>query len=73
MESRVLAYAAAFGSLGIGGGPLLAGYIGPLLGLRAFFALNSVLLLVSFALWLRALGRGAPGDPPRDPRRGAGP
>jgi MFS family permease len=73
MESRVLAYAAAFGSLGIGGGPLLAGYIGPLLGLRAFFALNSVLLLVSFALWLRALGRGAPGDPPRDPPRGAGP
>ncbi len=67
MESRVLAYAAAFGSLGIGGGPFVAGLIGPLLGLRVFFALNSVLLLIAFGLWLRALTRGAPADP----RRGA--
>ena len=65
MESRVLAYAAAFGSLGIGGGPFVAGQIGPLFGLRAFFALNSVLLLIAFALWLRALTRGAPADPHR--------
>ncbi|HKI96834.1 MAG TPA: MFS transporter [bacterium] len=65
MESRVLAYAAAFGSLGIGGGPFIAGEIGPLFGLRTFFALNTVLLLIGFGLWLRALTRGAPGDPLR--------
>jgi MFS transporter, DHA1 family, multidrug resistance protein len=69
MESRVLAYAAAFGALGIGGGPFVAGEIGPLLGLRAFFALNSVLLLAGFALWLRALTRGALGQPPREAAR----
>ena len=66
MESRVLAYAAAFGSLGIGGGPLIAGWIGPLLGLRAFFALNSVLLLIGFGLWVRAVTRGAAADPWRE-------
>ncbi len=65
MESRVLAYAAAFGALGIGGGPFIAGQVGPLLGLRAFFALNSLLLAGGLALWLRALTRGAPADPVR--------
>lgn len=62
MESRVLAYAAAFGSLGIGGGPLLAGFIGPRFGLRTFFVLNSLLLGIAFAIWLRAITRGAPAD-----------
>jgi MFS family permease len=59
MESRVLSYATAFGALGIGGGPFLAGQIGPLLGLRAYFALNSCLLLVALGVWLRAMSRGA--------------
>lgn len=63
MESRVLAYSAAFGALGIGGGPFIAGIIGPVVGLRVFFALNSLLLLAAFLLWLRALTRGAAGDP----------
>jgi len=69
MESRVLAYAAAFGSLGIGGGPFIAGQMGPLLGLRSFFALNSVLLLLGFVLWLRALTAGASADPRREAQR----
>ena len=63
MESRVLSYSAAFGALGIGAGPFVAGLIGPVLGLRAFFALNSLLLLLGFAVWLRALLRGARGAP----------
>lgn len=63
MESRVLAYAAAFGSLGTGGGPLVAGLIGPRFGLRTFFALNSVLLLIGFGVWLRAMLRGAAAGP----------
>jgi MFS family permease len=65
----VLAYAAAFGSLGIGGGPFIAGQMGPLLGLRSFFALNSVLLLLGFVLWLRALTAGASADPRREAQR----
>ena len=63
MEARVLAYASAFGALGIGVGPFVAGMIGPVLGLRAFFALNSLLLLVGFAIGLRAHLRGAASDP----------
>jgi len=30
------------------------------LGLRAFFALNSLLLLIGLPIWLRALTRGSP-------------
>jgi MFS family permease len=57
MEGRVLAYAAGFGSLGMGIGPFVAGQIGPWLGLRAFFALNSLLLFVLLALWWRSWQR----------------
>ncbi|MDH4246641.1 MAG: MFS transporter [Deltaproteobacteria bacterium] len=55
MESRVLAWGAAFGMLGIGGGPLLAGLIGPYLGLHSFFIVNSLLLLLGFTLGFRRL------------------
>lgn len=61
MEARVLAYASAFGALGIGAGPFIAGQIGPLLGLRAFFGVNSILLLIGFLIWLRTMHRGAEG------------
>ncbi len=54
MEGRVLAYSAAFGSLGMGAGPFVAGQIGPWLGLRAFFLLNSLLILTLLALWWRS-------------------
>lgn len=73
MESRVLAYSAAFGALGIGGGPFIAGLIGPVVGLRVFFALNSLLLLTAFLFWMRALTRGAPGDPGAVPGLDPGP
>ena len=33
--------------------PFCAGLIGPALGLRAYFALTSVLMLGGLALWLR--------------------
>jgi MFS family permease len=59
MEGRVLAYSAAFGALGMGAGPFVAGQIGPWLGLRAFFLLNSVLILVLCAVWLRASTRAS--------------
>lgn len=57
MESRVMAYGAAFGMLGIGGGPFIAGQIGPIFGLRTFFALNSAVLFIGFLLWLRSPAR----------------
>jgi DHA1 family multidrug resistance protein-like MFS transporter len=53
MEARALALGTAFGMLGMGCGPLLGGLIGPFLGLRAYFALNSALLLIGFLAWAR--------------------
>lgn len=57
MEGRVLSYAAAFSALGMGTGPFVAGQIGPWLGLRAFFVLNSVLILVLLGVWWRSWER----------------
>ena len=57
MEGRVLGYSAAFSALGMGAGPFAAGQIGPWLGLRAYFLLNSLLILVLFAAWLRSWSR----------------
>jgi MFS family permease len=53
MEARAMAVGTAFGMLGMGSGPLLGGLIGPLLGLRAYFAVNVVLLALGLAAWLR--------------------
>ncbi|HEX7926923.1 MAG TPA: MFS transporter [bacterium] len=57
MEGRVLAYSAACGALGMGVGPFVAGQIGPVFGLRAYFALNALLILSLLVVWLRAWGR----------------
>jgi MFS transporter, DHA1 family, multidrug resistance protein len=51
MDSRVLAYLAACGMLGMGVGPFIAGQIGPLIGLPAYFALNALALLVLVWAW----------------------
>jgi hypothetical protein len=48
--------------LGHGGAPVLAGIVGPLLGLRAYFGLNVLLLAVGLGLWLASYARtSAPG------------
>jgi len=60
MESRVLAYLTAFGMLGMGVGPFIAGQVGPWLGLSAYFGLNGVLLLAFLGAWYRSWTR----DPP---------
>ncbi len=54
MESRVLAFMSGCGMIGMGFGPLLAGQIGPWLGLRTYFALNGLLLVLGYYLWRRA-------------------
>jgi MFS family permease len=55
MDSRVLAYLAACGMLGMGAGPFIAGQVGPLLGLRGYFALNALALLGMVWAWRRSL------------------
>jgi MFS family permease len=69
MEGRVLSWSAAFGALGMGIGPFLAGQIGPALGLRTYFALNALLILALLAFWLRSWGwkSGGAGDDGRHP------
>ncbi len=57
MESRVLAYLTAFGMLGMGVGPFIAGQMGPVLGLRAYFGLNALMLLACLWAWYRSWTR----------------
>jgi MFS transporter, DHA1 family, multidrug resistance protein len=59
MESRVLAYLTAFGMLGLGIGPFMAGQVGPLLGLRTYWGLNGLLLIVCLVSWYRSWSRAS--------------
>jgi MFS transporter, DHA1 family, multidrug resistance protein len=58
MDARAIAYAASFQFMAMGLAPFSAGLIGPMLGLRAYFALTIVFTLIGLALWLRG-GRPA--------------
>lgn len=53
MDARAISYATAFQFFGMGVAPFCAGLIGPVLGLRAYFALTIVLMLGGLVLWLR--------------------
>ncbi|HKU72250.1 MAG TPA: MFS transporter [Burkholderiales bacterium] len=53
MDARTLSYATAFQFFGMGIAPFLAGLIGPVAGLRAYFALIIVLMGIGLALWQR--------------------
>ena len=53
MDARAISYASAFQFFGMGVAPFCAGLIGPVLGLRAYFALTIVLMLGGLVLWLR--------------------
>lgn len=59
MDARAISYATAFQFFGMGLGPFLAGIIGPTLGLRAYFALTIVSMLVGLVLWRKGEG-GSP-------------
>jgi len=54
MDARAISYATSFHFIAIGLAPFCAGWIGPVFGLRAYFALTVVLAFVAFLLWLRA-------------------
>jgi MFS family permease len=53
MDARALSYATAFQFLAMGVAPFFAGLIGPMLGLRAYFAITTALMLGGLVLWLR--------------------
>ena len=59
MEARALSFGTSLYMLGHGGAPVLAGIIGPLLGLRAYFWSNVLMLLAGLGLWLLSVRRGA--------------
>lgn len=53
MEARVLAYGSTCTIAGMATGPVLAGIIGPWLGLRAYFAFNAALVGLVGLRWLQ--------------------
>jgi MFS family permease len=53
MDARALSYATAVQFLAMGVAPFFAGLVGPALGLRAYFAITTALMLGGLALWLR--------------------
>lgn len=59
MDARAISYATAVQFLAMGVAPFSAGLIGPVLGLRAYFAVAIVLMLGGLALWLRVGRRAA--------------
>ena len=53
MDARAIAYATAFQFLAMGVAPFLAGLIGPVFGMRAYFAVTIVAMIGGLALWRR--------------------
>ncbi len=53
MDARAISYATAFQFFAMGLAPFGAGLIGPVFGLRAYFAFTIVLMLSGLVLWLR--------------------
>jgi MFS family permease len=62
MDARAISYATSFQFIAIGIAPFVAGIVGPLFGLRSYFALTVVLTLVALTLWLRAARQPMPGQ-----------
>jgi MFS family permease len=56
MDARAISYAASFQFIAMGLAPFAAGLVGPVLGLRAYFALNIALTVAGLVLWLRSGG-----------------
>ncbi len=57
MVARALGFGNALFLLGNGMAPVLAGIIGPWLGLRAYFGFNLLLVLAGWLLWARREAR----------------
>ena len=57
MDARAISYNTSFHFIAIGLAPFCAGLIGPVLGLRAYFALTVVFTFFALAVWLRSARR----------------
>jgi MFS family permease len=57
MDARAIAYATAFQFLAMGVAPFLAGLIGPVFGMRAYFAVTIVAMIGGLVLWARTARR----------------
>jgi DHA1 family multidrug resistance protein-like MFS transporter len=58
MDARAISYGSSFQFIAMGLAPFCAGLIGPVLGLRAYFALTIVLTVAGLVLWRRSGSRG---------------
>jgi len=58
MDARAIAYSHSFHFIALGIAPFAAGLIGPMLGLRTYFALTVAFGVFALLLWIRASGRG---------------
>ena len=56
-DARAISYSTAFQFFAMGIAPFAAGLIGPVLGLRVYFALTIVAMAGGLVLWLRAVRR----------------
>lgn len=59
MDARAISYNTSFHFIAIGLAPFCAGLIGPVFGLRAYFALTVVFTFFALAVWLRSARRPA--------------
>jgi MFS family permease len=57
MDARAISYSTSFHFIAIGLAPFSAGLIGPVFGLRVYFALTVAFSLVGLLLWTRASSR----------------
>lgn len=57
MDSRAISYSHSFHFIALGLAPFCAGLIGPVFGLRAYFALTVVFSVFVLALWIRTAAR----------------
>jgi MFS family permease len=55
MDARAISYGASFQFMAMGCAPFFAGVIGPLFGLRVYFAIMVLLTIIALALWLRSI------------------
>lgn len=54
MDARAISYGSSFQFMAMGLAPFCAGLIGPVFGLRAYFALTVALTVIGLALWVRS-------------------
>jgi MFS transporter, DHA1 family, multidrug resistance protein len=61
MDARAISYSSSSQFIGMGLAPFIAGLIGPVMGLRAYFALSIALMLAILIFWLRRSGASGGG------------